>query len=226
LEIVYEDNHLIIVNKACSEIVQGDKTGDPSLLDVLKLYIKEKYQKPGDVFLGLVHRLDRPTSGLVIYARTSKALARMNQQFKDKQVKKTYWAVVDKHPPKKSDTLVHFLTKNEEQNKSYASDSHKPGSKEASLSYQVKASSDKYHLLEIELHTGRHHQIRAQLATIGCKIKGDMKYNFPRSNKDGGIHLHARYLEFTHPVKAETIKLTAKVPDDSLWNFFESLDSK
>ncbi len=223
MEIVYEDNHLIIVNKACSEIVQGDKTDDISLIDTIKAYIKEKYHKPGDVFLGCVHRLDRPTSGLVIFARTTKALSRMNQLFKDKEVKKTYWAVVDNCPPNKTDTLIHHLVKNEEQNKSYASDLPKQGSKEASLTYHLLASSDKYYLLEIELHTGRHHQIRAQLATIGCKIKGDMKYNFPRSNKDGGIHLHARYLEFIHPVKDEPIKLTAKVPDDNLWKAFEAM---
>ncbi len=226
MEIVYEDNHLIIVNKACSELVQADKTGDPCLLDKIKAYIKEKYNKPGEVFLGCVHRLDRPTSGLVIFARTSKALSRMNEQFKDKKVKKTYWAVVDNPPPKKSDTIVHYLIKNEEQNKSYAYDFPKSGSKEASLTYQVLANSDKYYLLEIELHTGRHHQIRAQLATMGCKIKGDMKYNFPRSNKDGGIHLHARYLEFSHPVKDEQIKLVAKVPDETLWLFFEKMIEK
>jgi 23S rRNA pseudouridine1911/1915/1917 synthase len=226
LEVVYEDNHLIVVNKSCSEIVQGDKTGDISLLEMLKLYIKEKYQKPGDVFLGLVHRLDRPTSGLVIYARTSKALSRMNQQFKDKTIKKTYWAVVDSKPPQNTARLTHFLVKNETQNKSYAYDIPKKGAKEASLSYQYLASSDKFHLLEIELHTGRHHQIRAQLATIGCKIKGDMKYGYPRSNPDGGIHLHARYLEFKHPVKDEIIKLVAPVPDDSLWKFFEKTVSK
>ena len=221
MKIIYEDNHLIVVNKACSELVQGDKTGDKSLIDMVKLYIKEKYNKPGEVFLGLVHRLDRPTSGLVIFARTSKALSRMNQQFKDKKVIKKYWAVVDKTPPKTVDTITHFLKKNEKQNKSYASDTQKSGSKEASLTYQLLKSSDKYYLLEIELHTGRHHQIRAQLATIGCKIRGDLKYGFPRSNKDGGIHLHARYLEFEHPVKKEPVKLTAPVPDDSLWKFFE-----
>ena len=226
MEIVYEDNHLIIVNKACSEIVQGDKTGDPCLLDMLKAYIKEKYHKPGDVFLGCVHRLDRPTSGLVIFARTSKALSRMNELFKEKKIKKTYWAVVDNLPPKTSDTIVHYLIKNEEQNKSYAYDLPKSGSKEASLTYRVIASSDKYYLLEIELHTGRHHQIRAQLGMIGCRIKGDMKYNFPRSNKDGGIHLHARCIEFIHPVKGELIKLTAQVPEDNLWRAFENMVGK
>lgn len=222
MKIVYEDNHLIVVNKACSELVQGDKTGDRSLIDDVKDYIKEKYNKPGEVFLGLVHRLDRPTSGLVIFARTTKALTRMNQQFKDKKVVKKYWAVVDNQPPKIADTITHYLVKNEKQNKSYASDNEKIGSKKATLSYVLLKSLDKYHLLEIELHTGRHHQIRAQLGAIGCKIKGDMKYGFPRSNKDGGIHLHARYLEFEHPVRKEPVKLVAEVPDDSLWMFFES----
>jgi 23S rRNA pseudouridine1911/1915/1917 synthase len=221
MQIIYEDNHLLVINKACAEIVQGDKTGDQSLLDTLKAYIKEKYQKPGEVFLGLVHRLDRPTSGLVIFARTSKALARMNKQFHDKTIKKLYWAVADAKPPANEGKLVHYLLKNETQNKSYAYDCPKAGTKEASLSYRVLNSSDKYYLIEIELHTGRHHQIRAQLATIGCKIKGDMKYGFPRSNPDGGIHLHARYLEFKHPVKDETIRLTAPVPDDTLWQVFE-----
>jgi 23S rRNA pseudouridine1911/1915/1917 synthase len=222
MKIVYEDNHLIIVNKACSELVQGDKTGDESLIDKVKAYIKEKYNKPGEVFLGLVHRLDRPTSGLVILARTSKALARMNKLFQEKKVIKKYWAVVDKAPPKKTDTITHFLKKNEKQNKSYVSDSQEGGSKEAKLTYQLLKSSDKYFLLEIELHTGRHHQIRAQLGAIGCKIRGDMKYGFPRSNKDGGIHLHARYLEFEHPVKKELVKFIADVPEDALWKFFES----
>jgi 23S rRNA pseudouridine1911/1915/1917 synthase len=223
VEVVYEDNHLLVVNKSCSEIVQGDKTGDASLLDTLKLYIKQKYHKPGEVFLGLVHRLDRPTSGLVIYARTSKALARMNQQFQEKTLKKTYWAVVDSLPAEKTAKLTHYLIKNEAQNKSYAYDYPKKGTKEASLTYQHLVSSDKFHLLEIELHTGRHHQIRVQLGTIGCRIKGDMKYGYPRSNPDGGIHLHARYLEFKHPVKDETIKLVAPVPDDHLWKVFEKM---
>ncbi|NJN28902.1 MAG: RNA pseudouridine synthase [Cyclobacteriaceae bacterium] len=222
MKIIYEDNHLIIVNKTCSELVQGDKTGDESLIDQVKAYIKVKYNKPGEVFLGLVHRLDRPTSGLVIFARTSKALTRMNELFKEKKVIKKYWAVVDKAPPKNSDTLTHFLIKNEKQNKSYVSESQKSESKEAQLTYKLLKSSDKYFLLEIELHTGRHHQIRAQLGAIGCKIKGDLKYGFPRSNKDGGIHLHARYLEFEHPVKKEPFKITAEVPDDPLWKFFEA----
>lgn len=221
MEIVYEDNHLIIVNKSCSELVQGDKTGDVSLIDKLKAYIKVKYNKPGDVFLGLVHRLDRPTSGLVIFARTSKGLTRMNQMFKDKKVIKKYWAVVDQPPPKEEERLTHYLKKNEKQNKSYVVKDNTKGSKEASLTYKLINSSDKYHLLEIQLHTGRHHQIRAQLAAVGCKIKGDLKYGFSRSNKDGGIHLHARYLEFEHPVKKEVMSFTAPVPDDNLWKFFE-----
>ncbi|MBN1251175.1 MAG: RluA family pseudouridine synthase [Bacteroidales bacterium] len=220
MKVIYEDNHIIIVNKECSEIVQGDKTGDITLLDIVKSYIKEKYNKPGEVFLGLVHRLDRPTSGIVVFARTSKALTRLNQMFKDKEVKKIYYAVVDKLPPKNEDTLTHFLLKNEKQNKSYASDNEKNGSKKSSLTYKLISNSDKYYLLEIELHTGRHHQIRAQLATINCRIKGDLKYGFPRSNKDGGIHLHAGKIEFIHPVSKKLIKLEANPPDDVLWNEF------
>ncbi len=221
VDIVYEDNHLIIVNKNCSELVQGDKTGDTSLIDMVKLYIKKKYDKPGNVFLGLVHRLDRPTSGLVIFARTGKALARMNKLFNNRQIVKKYWAVVDKKPPKEIDMLTHFLKKNTKQNKSYISKPDDKNAKKAVLKYKLLQFSENYYLLEIELLTGRHHQIRAQLASIGCKIKGDMKYGFPRSNKDGGIHLHARYLEFEHPIKKELIKITAKTPNDSLWNFFE-----
>ncbi len=221
VEIIYEDNHLIIVNKSCSELVQGDKTGDISLLDKLKLYIKEKYNKPGNVFLGLVHRLDRPTSGLVIFARTSKALTRMNKLFKNKEVVKKYWAIIDQLPPKNSDTLTHYLRKNSKQNKSYVASSSAKDAKMAVLNYELLRSSSNYHLLEIALLTGRHHQIRAQLAAIGCKIKGDMKYGFPRSNKDGGINLHARYLEFEHPVNKKILKLTARTPNDNLWNFFE-----
>lgn len=226
MEILYEDNHLIIINKACSEIVQADKTGDPSLLDHLKLYIKNKYNKPGEVFLGLVHRLDRPTSGIVVFAKTSKALSRMNQIFKDRNLKKLYWAVVDNKPENQQGQLKHYLVKNEAQNKSYAFSSPKQGSKEALLNYALLASSDNYYLLEIELLTGRHHQIRAQLATMDCRIKGDMKYGFPRPNKDGGIHLHARYLEFIHPVKKEKICITAPVPADKLWKLFETVACK
>ncbi len=222
MKIVYEDNHLIIVNKSSSELVQGDKTGDASLIDKVKLYIKEKYNKPGEVFLGLVHRLDRPTSGLVIFARTSKSLTRMNKLFKDKKVVKKYWAVVDKAPPKKEETLTHYLKKNVKQNKSYPCSKDDKNAKQSSLHYKLLKSSDNYYLLEIELFTGRHHQIRAQLAAIGCKIKGDMKYGFPRSNKNGGIHLHARYLEFIHPVSKAKISITADLPDDNLWNYFSN----
>jgi len=220
MQVIHEDNHLIIVNKACSEIVQGDKTGDTTLIDKLKAYIKEKYNKPGDVFLGLVHRLDRPTSGIVILARTSKALSRMNELFKNKNIKKVYWAVVDKMPPENEETIIHYLKKNTKQNKSYAFDTQKPDTKEASLSYKLAAKSDRYYLLEIELHTGRHHQIRAQLAKIGCHIKGDLKYGFARSNPNAGIHLHARNIEFIHPVNKEKLEITAKPPDDVLWNEF------
>ena len=220
MQIIHEDNHIVIVNKACSEIVQGDKTGDITLIDKLKAYIKEKYQKPGNVYLGLVHRLDRPTSGIVVFARTSKALARMNQIFQDRKVEKTYWAVVDKVPPENEATLVHYLKKNTKQNKSYAFDTQKAGTKEANLTYRLKANSNRYYLLEIELHTGRHHQIRAQLAKIGCHIKGDLKYGFPRSNPDGGIHLHARSIEFTHPVSKELLRITAEPPKDVLWDEF------
>ena len=220
MQIIHEDNHLIIVNKACSEIVQGDKTGDKTLIDDVKTYIKKKYKKPGDVFLGLVHRLDRPTSGIVIFARTSKSLTRMNDLFKNKKIKKVYWAVVDKLPSENEATLVHYLKKNAKQNKSYAFDTQKADTKEASLSYRLAAKSDRYYLLEIELHTGRHHQIRAQLAKIGCHIKGDLKYGFPRSNPNGGIHLHARSIEFIHPVSKEKLHIEAMPPDDVLWNEF------
>lgn len=218
--ILYEDNHLIIVNKACGEIVQADKTGDETLADKVKAYIKKKYNKPGEVFLGITHRLDRPTSGIVIFARTSKALTRINKMFAEKQIKKTYWAVVDKAPPKTSDIITHYLIRNRKQNKSYAFDKDEKNSKKAVLSYELKSQSDKFFLLEINLHTGRHHQIRAQLAKIGCRIKGDLKYGFPRSNADGGIHLHAGKLEFIHPVKKEEITISTKPPDDKLWNFF------
>lgn len=225
MKVIYEDNHIIIVNKACSEIVQGDKTGDITLIDKLKIYIKEKYQKPGNVFLGLVHRLDRPTSGIVIFARTSKALTRMNDLFKNKDIKKVYWVVVDKAPPENVATLVHYLKKNVKQNKSYAFDTQKADTKEASLTYRMAAKSDRYYLLEIELHTGRHHQIRAQLAKIGCYIKGDLKYGFARSNPNGGIHLHARSIEFIHPISKEKINITANPPDDVLWYEFVKIIS-
>ena len=223
MEVIYEDNHIIAVNKTSSEIVQGDKTGDSPLSDAVKAYIKKKYNKPGEVFLGVTHRLDRPTSGVVLFARTSKALTRLNEMFKEKNsIKKTYWAVVDKKPAIESATLHHWIVRNEQQNKSFAYEKEIPNSKEASLSYKVIGNSDNYFLLEIELHTGRHHQIRAQLGAIGCKIKGDLKYGAPRSNPGGGIHLHARKIEFTHPVSKEKITITAPVPNDLLWKYFES----
>lgn len=224
MEILYEDNHIIAVNKNCSEIVQGDKTGDSPLSESVKAYIKEKYHKPGNVFVGVTHRLDRPTSGVVLFARTSKSLARLNSMFSEKEsIKKIYWAVVDQKPPMESGTLHHWLVRNTSQNKSYASDQETPNSQEAYLNYKLLGSSDKYHLLEIELLTGRHHQIRAQLAAIGCKIKGDLKYGFPRSDPNGGIHLHARKVEFIHPVSKEFISITAPVPDDALWKYFENM---
>ncbi|MDA3881009.1 MAG: RNA pseudouridine synthase [Prolixibacteraceae bacterium] len=222
MRVIYEDNHIIAVNKAVSEIVQGDKTGDTPLSETVKAYIKEKYRKPGAVFLGVTHRLDRPTSGVVLFARTSKALTRLNKMFSSKdEIRKTYWAVVDHMPPQNAGTLRHWLVRNTKQNKSYANNTEKPGSKEAILDYRVIGRSDKYFLLEIDLKTGRHHQIRAQLAAIGCAIKGDLKYGFPRSNPDGGIHLHARSICFTHPVSKEEIKLVAPTPDDALWKVFE-----
>ena len=222
LEIVYEDNHLIIVNKKPGDIVQGDKTGDRTLADDVKTYIKEKYQKSGEVFLGIAHRLDRPTSGIVIFARTSKALTRINKMFAEKEIKKTYIAIVDKAPPKITDTITHYLVRNRKQNKSYANDKVVSNSKKAILTYETISESERYFLLNIKLHTGRHHQIRAQLAKIGCRIKGDLKYGFPRSNPDGGICLHAYKTEFVHPVKKETIILTAKPPKDKLWDYFIS----
>lgn len=220
LEILYEDNHLVIVNKKPGDIVQGDKTGDRTLAEDVKSYIKNEYNKPGDVFLGITHRLDRPTSGIVIFAKTSKALARINKMFAEKEINKTYLAIVDNAPPKTKDTITHYLVRNRKQNKSYANDKELANSKKASLTYETKAKSDKYFLLEIQLHTGRHHQIRAQLSKINCKIKGDLKYNSPRSNPDGGICLHAFKIEFIHPVKKEKIVLSANPPKDNLWEFF------
>jgi 23S rRNA pseudouridine1911/1915/1917 synthase len=221
LQILYEDNHVIVINKRASDIVQGDKTGDETMPDHIKEYLKVKYEKPGNVFCGVVHRLDRPTSGAVVFARTSKALERLNAQFRDKETNKIYWAIVETKPAKSEDTLVHFLKKNEKQNKSYASQTETPGSKKAILHYKLIASSDKYHLLEVRLETGRHHQIRVQLSTIGCLIKGDVKYGARRANPDASISLHARYLDFIHPTSKEVIKITAPVPNDALWNFFE-----
>ncbi len=224
-QLIYEDNHLIIINKKASEIVQGDKTGDETLPDKIKAFLKEKYQKPGNVFCGVVHRLDRPTSGIVVFAKTSKGLERMNKLFKEKETQKTYWAITEEKPPQNSDTLIHYLKKNEKQNKSYASLTETKDSKKAILHYKLIKSSDNYHLLEINLETGRHHQIRCQLANINCHIKGDVKYGAKRSNSDGSIHLHARKLAFTHPISKEAINLIAKVPDDKLWLWFEKENS-
>jgi 23S rRNA pseudouridine1911/1915/1917 synthase len=221
IEVLYEDNHVIVVNKKPSDIVQGDKTGDVTMPDKIKEFLKIKYDKPGNVFCGVVHRLDRPTSGAVVFAKTSKALTRLNEQFRSKDTNKIYWAIVEKQPNNSIGKLEHFLLKNEKQNKSYVHPKEVNGSKKAILSYQLKASSDKYHLLEVNLDTGRHHQIRAQLAHIGCIIKGDLKYGAKRSNPDGSIHLHARLLEFDHPTSKERIQLVAPVPNDTLWKWFE-----
>lgn len=222
MKVLYEDNHLIAVSKTCHEIVQGDKTGDEPLSETLKAWLKEKYQKPGNVFLGVTHRLDRPVTGLVVFAKTSKALSRLNEMFRLGEVKKTYWAIVKKRPPQEEGELVHWLVRNEKQNKTYAYDKEKPNAKKAILHYKRIASSDNYHLLEIDLKTGRHHQIRVQLAKMGCPIKGDLKYGFDRSNKDGGISLHARRVEFIHPVSKELITIEAPVPEgEVLWKAFE-----
>lgn len=217
MQVVYEDNHVIIVAKRSGEIVQGDKTGDTPLSELVKEYIKEKYQKPGAVFIGVVHRLDRPVAGLVVFARTSKALERLNRMFAEGQVRKTYWAITKNRPPHEEDTLTHWLRRNEKQNKSYASETEKPGSKRAVLKYKVIGASTNYTLLEVQLMTGRHHQIRCQLAAIGCPIKGDLKYGAQRSNPDGSISLLARSVEFEHPVSHETIRAVAPLPADSLW---------
>lgn len=218
LLVIYEDNHLIAINKRPGDIVQGDKTGDVPLSDVVKEYIKIKYNKPGNVYLGVAHRLDRPTSGIVVFAKTSKALPRLNKLFAEKDAKKTYWAVVKNQPPKQKDLLTHWLKRNTKQNKSYANTKEVPESKKAILSYTVAKKLDNYFLLEIDLHTGRHHQIRAQLTAIGCVIKGDLKYGADRSNKDGSIHLHARKLSFIHPVKKEAITILAEPPNEPIWN--------
>ena len=223
MTVLYEDNHLIIVNKTTSEIVQGDKTGDTPLSEILKLWLKEKYGKPGNVFVGVSHRLDRPVSGLVIFAKTSKALTRMNEMFRNNEVKKKYWAIVKNRPPKDSDEITHYIVRNEKMNKSVAWDRMKPNAKEAVLAYRIVAHSDKYYLLEIDLKTGRHHQIRCQLSKIGCPIKGDLKYGAERSNPDGGISLHARHIKFIHPVSKVEIDITAPVPDNNLWKAFEEL---
>lgn len=223
LQVLFEDNHLIVINKRPGDLVQGDKTGDAPLSEVVKEYIKEKYDKPGNVYLGVVHRLDRPTSGIVLFAKTSKALPRLNKLFKDKEAKKTYWAVVKNAPPQQEGTLVHFMKRNPKQNKSYAHIKEVPESKKAILDYRILKHLDNYYALEIDLHTGRHHQIRSQLSAIGCPIKGDLKYGFDRSNKDASIHLHARKLSFVHPVKLEQITIVAPLPNDSIWNALDNL---
>ena len=217
MNVVYEDNHIIIVNKQSGEIVQGDKTGDTPLSDIVKQYIKDKYNKPSNVFLGVVHRLDRPVSGLVVFAKTSKALSRLNEMFRTGDVHKTYWAIVKKNDIAPEATLTDWLTRNERQNKSYAHNREVPGAKKAVLSYKVRSVSDNYMLLEVRLMTGRHHQIRCQLAHMGCPIKGDLKYGSPRSNPDGSISLMSRRVEFVHPVSKETIAVEAPVPNDRLW---------
>lgn len=222
MTVVYEDNHIIIVNKTTSEIVQGDKTGDISLLDTIKSYIKEKYSKSGNVFLGTVHRLDRPVSGLVVFAKTTKALSRLNEMFRNGEVTKTYWAIVKKCPEKNQGELVHWLVRKEKQNKSYAYDKEVPQSKKAILDYKLIGRSEHYFLLEINLKTGRHHQIRCQLAKIGCPIKGDLKYGAERSNIGGGISLHAHRIQFIHPVSKKNIDVIAQVPEDKLWQGIEA----
>jgi 23S rRNA pseudouridine1911/1915/1917 synthase len=221
MRIVYEDNHLIAVDKRVGDLVQGDQTGDIPLSEQLKAYLKKKYNKQGNVFLGVIHRLDRPVSGIVLFARTSKALVRMNRQFLERKPVKKYWAIVKNAPPKDHDMLTHYLMRNAKQNKSYAYDKPKGDAKKAVLEYTLVGVSDNFYLLEIQLHTGRHHQIRCQLAKIGCPIRGDLKYGFDRSNKDGGIDLVAGELRFLHPVKKEEIVLTADLPDEPLWNHFK-----
>jgi len=220
--ILFEDNHLIIVNKLPSEIVQGDKTGDLSMIDTVKAYIKNTYHKPGEVFLGLVNRIDRPVSGAVLFARTSKALTRMNELLKAREIRKTYWAIVKESPPSDAGELIHFLKKNESQNKAIVYNKEVGGSQRAHLAYKILARSDQYFLLEIDLFTGRHHQIRAQLSAMGCPIRGDLKYGYPRSNPDASISLHSRSVSFIHPVRKEQIMVIAPPPDDTLWNYFKS----
>ena len=221
MTVVYEDNHIIVVNKTASEIVQGDKTGDTPLSETVKQYLKEKYNKPGNVFLGVTHRLDRPVSGLVVFAKTSKALSRLNDMFRNGEVKKTYWAIVRNRPQELEGELTNWLVRNEKQNKSYAYDKEVKDSKKAILCYKTIGHSHNYHLLEVDLKTGRHHQIRCQLAKMGCPIKGDLKYGSPRSNPDGSICLHARRIAFVHPVSKESIEIEAPVPSGNLWNGFD-----
>ncbi|MEA3444816.1 MAG: RNA pseudouridine synthase [Bacteroidota bacterium] len=219
-DILYEDNHLIAINKKPSQIVQGDKTGDIPLVELVKSYIKKEYNKPGDVFLGLPHRLDRPVSGVVLFAKTGKALVRINKMFKDKTINKSYWAIVKNMPPAESGTLIHFLKRNNKQNKSYAYEQKIADSKMAELYYRIIGTSNNYFLLEVILKTGRHHQIRAQLSKVACPVKGDLKYGFNRSNPDGSIHLHARKVSFIHPVSSKPIEIIAQTPVDKLWDMF------
>ncbi len=220
-KILYEDNHLIVVNKAVGELVQGDETGDRTLADDVREYLRVTYDKKGNVYLGIPHRLDRPTSGIVVYAKTEKALVRLNEMFRSGGgIRKTYWAIVDRRPPEDEGTLVHYIVRDSRLNRSTAYRSEVKGSREAKLSYTLLASSERYHLLEIELHTGRHHQIRAQLKAVGLHIKGDLKYGAERSNPDGGISLHARRITFIHPVRKEEITITAPPPKDTLWSYF------
>lgn len=226
LKILYEDNHLIAVCKEASDLSQGDRTGDESLDEKIRKYLAEKYHKPGNVFLGVVHRLDRPVSGVMLYARTSRALGRLNQMFQNREVKKVYWAVTGERPPEDEAKIEHFIKKNEKQNKSYVYGYEVKGSKKALLTYRMIGRSDRYYLLEIELHTGRHHQIRAQMAAVGCPVKGDLKYGAGRSNKDGSISLHARSLKFIHPVRKEEIEIVAPLPASDIWKAFRHLDKK
>ncbi len=221
MKVLYEDNHIIVINKAAGEIVQGDKTGDESLCDTMKMYLKEKYAKPGNVFIGLPHRLDRPVSGIVVFAKTSKALERLNRMFSEGNVKKIYWALTKGVPAPEEGELVSWILRNEKMNKSFSYPKEVKGSKRAVLHYRLAAASQNYNLIEVELKTGRHHQIRCQLSSIGCPIKGDLKYGAQRSNPDGSISLHARYIEFIHPVSKELIAITAPLPDDRLWQSFE-----
>jgi 23S rRNA pseudouridine1911/1915/1917 synthase len=224
MEVLYEDNHVIVVNKAVGEIVQGDKSGDKPLSKIVADYLKKTYNKPGAAYVGVPHRLDRPTSGIVVFAKTSKALGRLNEMFRQGDVSKTYWAIVGNRPPQDEGELTHWLVRNERQNKSYAYDQPKPGAKKAVLHYRVLVSMDYYHLVEVELKTGRHHQIRCQLAKIGCPIKGDLKYGAPRSNPDGSICLHARHVFFIHPVSHFRIHVTAPVPPTALWRAAEAAE--
>ena len=223
MNVLYEDNHIIIVNKTVSEIVQGDKTGDKPLSEIVGEWLKKKYNKPGNVFVGVTHRLDRPVSGIVVMAKTSKALSRLNGMFKNGEIKKSYWAIVKNCPPAGEGTLEHYLVRNEKQNKSYVCAKEAPGGKHALLHYKLIARSDNYCLLEVGLKTGRHHQIRCQLAAMGCPIRGDLKYGFDRSNKDGGISLHARKISFTHPISQKMIEVEAPAPDEPLWNAFKAI---